>query len=90
MKIKRKTAGELSQKALSDTTKYDALEVGHAMADDIEEHLYKSIDTYKNMIDEDEFCVVMIRNGKPFEQHEQRLRLPAQSLWSLRLRKCQW
>lgn len=60
MKKQRKTAGELAQKALSDTTKYDSLEVGHAMADDIEKHLYESVNNYKNMIDEDEFCVVMI------------------------------
>lgn len=56
----RKSAGELARAALSDTTKYDALEVGHAMADDIEKHLYESIAKYKNMIDEKEFCVVMI------------------------------
>lgn len=56
----RVTAGTLSKKALSDTTKYDALEVGHAMVDDIEKHLYESIDKYKDMIDEKEFCVVMI------------------------------
>jgi len=57
---KRKTAGELAKKALSDSTKYNALEVGHAMADDIEKHLYESISKYKDIIDEDEFCVVMI------------------------------
>ncbi len=56
----RKTAGELAQKALSDTTKYDALEVGHAMADDIESHLYEAVKNYHNMIDENEFCVVMV------------------------------
>lgn len=56
----RKTAGELAHKALSDTTKYDALEVGHAMADDIEKHLYESIEKHKNIIDEEEFCVVMV------------------------------
>lgn len=56
----RVSAGELSKKALSDTTKYDALEVGHAMTDDIEKHLYDSINTYRNMIDEKEFCVVMV------------------------------
>ena len=54
------TAGELSRKALSDTTKYDALEVGHAMADDTEKHLYESIEKHKHIIDEPEFCVVMI------------------------------
>ncbi len=58
--IQRKTAGELSKKALSDTTKYDALEVGHAMTDDIQEHLYESVKQYHNIINEPEFCVVMI------------------------------
>ena len=57
---KRKTAGELSQKALQDNTKYDAFEVGHAMADDIEKHLYESIQKHKNIIEEKEFCVVMV------------------------------
>jgi hypothetical protein len=56
----RKTAGELQQKVLADTTKYDALEVGHAMVEYIEVELYKSINIYKSMIDEDEFCVVMV------------------------------
>lgn len=54
------TAGQLAKKALSDTTKYDALEVGHAMAEDIEKHLYESIEKHKHIIDEDEFCVVMV------------------------------
>jgi len=57
---KRKTGGELSKKALSDTTKYDALEVGHAMADDIGVHLRQAIENYRNIIDEPEFCVVMV------------------------------
>ena len=56
----RKTAGELSHKAMADTTKYDAREVGHAMADDIEKHLYESINKHKHIIDENEFCVVMV------------------------------
>lgn len=58
--MKHKTAGELAQKALSDTTKYDAIEVGHAITDDIEKHLYESIEKHKHIIDEPEFCVVMI------------------------------
>jgi len=58
--IERVTGGELSKKALSDKTKYDAREVGHAMAEDIEKHLYESIETYSPMIDENEFCVVMV------------------------------
>lgn len=56
----RQTAGELANKALADTTRYDALEVGHAMADDIEKHLYDSVKKYHNMINENEFCVVMV------------------------------
>jgi hypothetical protein len=54
------TAGELSKKALSDSTKYDALEVGHAMADDIEKHLYEAAHNYHEMIGENEYCVVML------------------------------
>jgi hypothetical protein len=60
LKQKRKTAGELSKKAFSDTTKYDAREVGHAMADDIGIHLRESIEKHKNIINENEFCVVMV------------------------------
>lgn len=56
----RQTAGELSQKALSDTTKYQALEVGHALADDIHVHLRQAIENHRNIIDENEFCVVMV------------------------------
>ena len=56
----RKTAGELALKALSDNTKYKAIDVGHAMSDDIEKHLYESIEKHINIIDEPEFCVVMI------------------------------
>lgn len=60
MQENRVAAGELAQKALKDTTKYDALEVGHAMSDDIGQHLRDAIENYRNMIDEDEFCVVMV------------------------------
>lgn len=56
----RKTAGELANKALADTTKYDALEVGHAICDDIEVHLRECIERHKNIINENEFCIVMV------------------------------
>ena len=45
---------------MSDTTKYDALEVGHAMAEDISNQLYESISKHLSIIDENEFCVVML------------------------------
>jgi hypothetical protein len=61
----RISGGELSRKALSDTTKYKALEVGHWMAEDIEPHLYQAIANYENMIDENEFCVVMVLATDP-------------------------
>ena len=56
----RKTAGELSHKAASDTTRYDALEIGHWLSEDIEKHLYESIANHRSIIDENEFCVVMV------------------------------
>jgi hypothetical protein len=56
----RQTAGELSQKAAADTTKYDALEVGHALSDDIGVHLRECIEIHKPIINEPEFCVVMV------------------------------
>lgn len=63
--VEHLTAGELSKKALSDTTKYDAREVGHAMCDDIEKELYESVRLHKDIIDEDEFCVVMVISTDP-------------------------
>jgi len=57
---KRQTAGEISKKLSQDTTKYDALELGYAMAEGIDEHLYQAVANYKDIIEEDEFCVVML------------------------------
>jgi len=65
----RITAGELSQKCLADTTKYQALEVGHAMADDLDKHFDACLEKHLNYVDQegnypfrmlDEFCVVMV------------------------------
>jgi len=56
----RQTAGELSQKIAKDTSKYDAMEVGHYMAEDLIDHFRESARIYKNMIDEKEFCCVMV------------------------------
>lgn len=59
------TAGQIQNKLNKDTTKYDALEVGHAMADDLEKHLYESVNIYKNRIEEKQFCVVMVIGKDP-------------------------
>jgi hypothetical protein len=56
----RQTAGQLSQKIAKDTSKYDAMEVGYYMAEDLIEHFRESARIYKNMIDEKEFCCVMV------------------------------
>ena len=61
----RKTAGEISQDRAKDTTKYDALEVGYHLTDDIEKHLRLAIENYRNIIDEEEFCVVMLTGDDP-------------------------
>lgn len=63
--IKRKTAGEMSQDISKDNTKYNIIEVGHALADTIEAECRKSVALYYNMIDEPEFCVVMVIASDP-------------------------
>lgn len=63
--MSRQTAGELSKKALADTTKYDALEVGHALADEILPQLRQCIENHKTIIDENEFCIVMLISKDP-------------------------
>lgn len=62
---KRKTAGELAKKALEDTTKYDAREVAHAVTEDIEKSIFEAVSNYRDKIDQDEFCVVMVIASDP-------------------------
>lgn len=57
---KRQTAGELSNKIAKDSTRYDALELGHAMTEDLERHFMEAVKNYENRIEQDEFCVVML------------------------------
>jgi len=54
------TAGKLSAKAFRDNTKYNALEVGHAMTEDIGPELRKCAESNSKYIDQDEFCVIML------------------------------
>lgn len=68
----RISAGDLSRKANKDTTNYNLLELGHAVSDDVEKLLYDSIAIYKNMIDEDEFCVIRINAGDPLIKNARR------------------
>lgn len=65
--VKRKTAGELTLKASSDSTKYDALEVGHALVEDksIERELYICVGRHLEIFDENEFCVGYVIASDP-------------------------
>jgi hypothetical protein len=56
----RISAGELSKKALADNTKYDALEVGHALTSDAMREFRKTIENHKTIIDENEFCLIRL------------------------------
>ncbi len=87
----RKTAGELAKKAKSDNTNYNVLEVAHAICDDIPSRIRESIEIYKNMIDEEEFCVVMQYATDPLFDNAMRRKFycwpylpsprPSQSVW---------
>jgi hypothetical protein len=63
--MQRITAGELSQKAMSDTTNYNLLELGHAICEGIPKELIECIGIYKNIIDEEEFCIVRQKATDP-------------------------
>lgn len=54
---RRKTAGQISQKAMQDTTKYNSMEVGHALTDDIAKELMICAQRHNDIFNEDEFCV---------------------------------
>lgn len=62
---KRKTAGELSLKALGDNTKYNSLEVGHALTHDIANELQICALKHAKIFDEDEFCVGYVIAADP-------------------------
>ena len=65
---RRKTAGELSLKARNDNTKYDPLEVGHALTDDVVKQLYICAERHLSIFDEDEFCLGLFVAGDPLIQ----------------------
>lgn len=62
---KRETAGELSLKASRDSTKYDTLEVGHALTNDIAKELAECATRHHNIFGEDEYCVCFVIAGDP-------------------------
>ncbi len=69
---KRETAGELSIKAANDTTKYDPIEVGHALTDEVYDQLCICADRHEKIIAEDEFFLVIIVAGDPLIKNVRR------------------
>lgn len=60
-----KTVGSIAYKATHDTTRYDPLEVGHAVNDDIGVHIQECIRIYNRMIGEDRYCVCYVWADDP-------------------------
>lgn len=56
---KRKTAGELSLKAASDSQTYDPLEVGYALTDGMVKELFACAHRHKEIFGENEYFVVL-------------------------------
>jgi hypothetical protein len=56
----RISAGELSAKAQKDKTDYNALELGHAITDDILQELQECREIYNKIFDEEEYCIVRV------------------------------
>lgn len=59
------TAGALSLKAASDTTKYDSLEIGHALKDDVGAQLLICARRHRDIFDEKEYCVGYVLASDP-------------------------
>ena len=59
------TAGQVQNKLLKDQTKYNALEVGHYMAEEISDLLYESAYKHHDVFAENEYCVVMVLAKDP-------------------------
>lgn len=68
----RESAGELSQKASKDKTRYDPLEVGEAQASGFNSHLIECAKKHSKIIDEDEFYVVFVLADDPILKNVQR------------------
>lgn len=65
---KRKTVGQVSLEAQANTTRYDPMEIGEALTNDILAEVWKCIDAHHSKINEDEFCVIMLRASDPLIQ----------------------
>lgn len=58
--VKRKRAGELAVQAASDPTKYNSLDVGYALTEDVQKEIEICIQKHLPIFDEPQFCVIML------------------------------
>lgn len=63
--MKRQTAGELSVKASCDTTRYDALDVGHALTEDIAKELVECARRHNPIFNENQYCIGYVIASDP-------------------------
>lgn len=61
----KETAGALAYKASLDSTKYDALEVGHALTEDVAQQLALCAWRHRDLFAEEEYCVGYVIAGDP-------------------------
>lgn len=69
---RRRTAGEQSLKARSDTTRYDPLEVAHALTEDVCQQLEICAIEHSKIFDMDEFCLILVVASDPLIQNVRR------------------
>lgn len=70
--MKRKTAGENSLKAQNDKTKYDPLEIGTALTDEIITKVIECAEAHKPIFDEPEYFVCLFIAGDPLLKNVRR------------------
>jgi hypothetical protein len=61
----RESVGALAYNAIRDSIRYDPLEIGHAVTDDMGVHIQECIRIYNKKIDEDEYCVCYVWADDP-------------------------
>lgn len=74
MSKRRLTAGELSVRASADTTKYKSMEVGYGLSEQVADNLELCARNHMSIIDEPEFCVVMIIAKDPLIHNAMRIK----------------
>lgn len=72
--MRKPTAGEMSLKALADPAKYESMDVGNELTKDVLNNIVYCIDKHKDIIQEPEFCVVMLLADDPIIKNMLRIK----------------